>query len=206
MRRIYGLALALLMVLLLGCGSRTTLVRKNYLIESDARVDVKLLAVPEPFLVTAYISPVQIAEPYKEQRIAIRRESHELIYYLYHFWADKPAEMATALIADVVEQAQLFRSITRSSSVPSDVMVSTRLTVLERVKDSQGEAVHVAGIFELNYLPSRTPLISYPFERQVRLRKDKTMNGFARLLSKALFDEAEEFVFRMADYYQYPPD
>jgi len=32
------------------------------------------------------------------------------------------------------------------------------------------------------------------------------MNGYAAALSRLLFSEMEEFVFRVADYYQYPPE
>ena len=56
------------------------------------------------------------------------------------------------------------------------------------------------------YLQSNTTLLTYEFDKQTRLRKDRSMNAFASAVSKLLFSEMEEFVFRVADYYQYPPD
>ncbi len=206
MKRFFGIILVLSAIFFIQCGSRTTLVRKYYLIESDGRVDVGLLDVPEPFLVTAYISPVRIAEPYQDLRIALRNESHELIYYFYHFWADQPGEMATTAIHNAFLQSQVLKNIHGQRSAPADVMIGTTILALERVRVSKNEFARVAGIFKMVYLPSNTTMLSYEFDRQVRLRKDRSMNGFAEVLSKALFDEAEEFIFRVADYYQYPPE
>jgi ABC-type uncharacterized transport system auxiliary subunit len=206
MRRFGAILLPLCMLLFIQCGSRATMVRKYYLIESDARIDVGLLAVPEPFLVNAYFSPVHIAEPYQDLRIALRNDSHELVYYYYHFWADKPAEMATSAIANAFAQAQIFKNCSRQSSAQADVMVGAEIQVLERVRTEKNDIARVAGVFKMTYLPTNTTMLTYEFDRQVRLRKDKSMNSFAQVLSKAFFDETEEFIFRVADYYQYPPE
>jgi hypothetical protein len=56
------------------------------------------------------------------------------------------------------------------------------------------------------YKPTNTEMLSYPFDRRYEMRKLKTMNAFAQTVSKLLFDETEEFIFRVADYYQNPAE
>ncbi len=206
MRRMQGIVALLAALLLIHCGSRSTQVRRYYLIESDARVDTRLLAVPAPFLVNAWISPVRIADPYQGLRIARRSSSNELVYYYYHYWADKPEEMIAGVVEDAFLQAEIFRSCTRQNHTAADVMIATRIDALERVLEAKTEFARVAGQFQMVYLPTNTVMLSYPFERRTRLRSDRTMNGFADAISRALFAEAEEFIFRVADYYQYPPE
>jgi len=201
-----GIAVLLGALLLVHCGSRTTLVRRYYLIESDARVDTRLLAVPSPFLVNAYISPVRIAEPYEGLRIAHRSNSNELVYYYYHYWAEKPAQMIVGVVETAFEQAAIFKSCTRQNHTAADVMIVTEIDALERVLEAKAEYARISGLFQMVYLPTNTVMLSYPFERRTRLRSDRSMNGFADAISRALFAEAEEFIFRVADYYQYPPE
>ena len=206
MKQLHRFILLLSALLFLYCGSRSTLVRKYYLIEADATIDSALLDLPEPFLVNAYISPVLVSEPYRGLRIALRSESNELVYYYYHYWADNPGEMATVTLHKAFLQAEVFKNCTRQRSASNDVMVSTSITVLERSREGNGEFARVAGLFKLVYLPQNTTLLTYPFDRRVRLRKDSNMNLFAGAVSRAFFNEAEEFIFRVADYYQYPPE
>jgi ABC-type uncharacterized transport system auxiliary subunit len=206
MKRMRWILLTLSALLMLHCGSRSTMVRKYYLIESDARVDTGLLAVSEPFLVNAYISPVQISDPYDGLRIVLRSEKNELIYYYYHYWADKPAAMATSAVHQAFVQSGIFRRCERKSNTGADVMIATEIDVLERQRENKIEFARVAGHFRMVYLPTNTTMLTYPFERRLRLRNDRSMNGFAEVISRALFDETEEFIFRVADYYQYPPE
>ncbi|HNW59898.1 MAG TPA: ABC-type transport auxiliary lipoprotein family protein [bacterium] len=206
MRRMQQMAVLTLALLAIHCGSRATLARKYYLMESDARVDTGLLAVPEPFLVNAYISPVEIAEPYRGVRIAQRSQSNELVYYYYHYWAEKPAAMATAVVLSAFEQAAIFKSCTPQNHTAADVMIVTEIDILERLQENKAEFARTAGRFRMVYLPSNTTMLSYAFDRRMRLRSDKSMNGFADAVSRALFAETEEFIFRVADYYQYPPE
>ncbi|HOY45422.1 MAG TPA: ABC-type transport auxiliary lipoprotein family protein [bacterium] len=206
MKRLFRLSLLLGLLLLLGCGSRATLARKYYLIESDARVDTWLLDVPEPFLVTACIGPVRVADPYQDTRIAQRSESNELVYYYYNFWADKPGEMAANMLLRAFRESGVFREVSRQNRGEADVMITCAIDALERSREAKNDLVRAAGSFRLVYLQSNTTLLTYEFDKQTRLRKDRSMNAFASAVSKLLFSEMEEFVFRVADYYQYPPD
>ncbi len=207
MKRLFRLSLLLgLLLLLLGCSSRATLARKYYLIESDARVDTWLLDVPEPFLVTACIGPVRVADPYQNTHIAQRSESNELVYYYYNFWADKPGEMAANMLLRAFRESGVFKEVSRFNRGEADVMITCSIAALERSREAKNDFVRAAGSFRLVYLQSNTTLLTYEFDKQMRLRKDRSMNAFAAVLSRLLFSEMEEFVFRVADYYQFPPE
>ncbi len=199
-------ALTLGVVLLSQCGSRSTLVRKYYTLETDALVDVDLLDVPQPFLINAGFTPVKISEPYEDARIALRSQSNELVYYFYHYWADKPEAMATDLIFFTFVQSGIFRTCSRTISDTTDILIKTEITSLERIRTKKSEYAHVAGCFHMVYRPGNTEMLSYAFDRRYELKKAKNMNAFAQAIGKIIFNEAEEFVFRVADYYQYPPE
>jgi len=206
MKSLLRFSLLLTMLLALGCGSRATLARKYFLIESDAHVDTWLLDVPAPFLVSAFISPVRVADPYQDSRIAQRSESNELVYYYYNFWADKPGEMATGLLLRAFRESGVFREVSRYNRAEADVMITCSIDALERSREGKNDLARAAGTFRLIYLESSTTLLTYEFDKQTRLGKDRSMNGYAAALSRLLFSEMEEFVFRVADYYQYPPE
>ncbi len=206
MKRLQIMTLGLGLLFLCQCGSRTTLVRKYYTMETDAQVDVDLLNVPVPFLINAGFAAVKINEPYQDARIALRSRSNELVYYFYHYWADKPAAMTSRLIHETFLQSGVFKTCTRTVSESTDVVIKSEITTLERIRTKKNEYARVAGCFHMIYKPTNTEMLTYPFDRRHELRKVKTMNAFAQTISKIIFDESEEFVFRVADYFQYPPD
>jgi len=190
--------------LVLGCGSRSTMVRKYYLLENKTPLDLKLMGVYEPFGYNAELKDFIVATPYEDQRIALRSESNELIYYFYHYWGVRPGEAVTRMVQDIFSRGAIFKKLTRNVNEHADVVISGEISALERVRIKKAEYAHLAG--RMTFKDGRTGqvLVDYDFDRRFELKKNKSMNAFAETLSKALFDETEEFIFRVTDYYLYP--
>ncbi|MBN2354605.1 membrane integrity-associated transporter subunit PqiC [candidate division KSB1 bacterium] len=198
------LFLLLCTTFLLNCGSRTTLIRKYYLLESKLRPDTDLMGITEPFAVNAEIRDFRIALPYQDARIPLRSDDNELIYYYFHYWAVRPSEAVTRFVHDLTLQCNIFQRCSRTATDHADVIISGEIRSMERVRVRRDEYAHVSGVFLLTDGKTGKILIEYDFNRRMELKKKKTMNDFAELVSTILFYETEEFLFRVADLYLYP--
>jgi len=187
-----------------GCGSRSTQVRKYYLLENKSPLDLELMGVYEPFAYNADLKDFVVTAPYEDQRIPLRSESNELIYYYYHYWGVRPGEAVTQMVQDIFTRGGIFKKLTRNGNEHADVVITGEISAMERVRVKKAEFAHLAG--RMIFKDGRTGqiLVNYDFDRRVELKKNRSMNAFAETISKALFDETEEFIFRVTDYYLYP--
>ena len=198
------LFLLISLVFFIHCGSRNTMVRKHYLLETKALLDQQLIGVAHPFAYNAEIRDFLIEKPYQDLRIPMRSQTNELVYYFYHYWAEKPSEAVTDFVYHLFLQANIFQRCSRTSSGFADIIISGEIRTMERQRIKKNDFVHLSGKMVLTEGKTAKAIIEYEFDRLVELKKNKSMNGFAELVSKTLFDETEEFILRVADYYLYP--
>jgi ABC-type uncharacterized transport system auxiliary subunit len=137
---------------------------------------------------------------YNQQRIAVRRRSHEISYYQHHYWAMNPADNLTSMIEKVIQESNIFSSASSGNltNVP-DFQISSNIFKLE-VKDiTDTFQVHLDMRFELIDYVNGKAVLTHQFERSTAL-EDRDLNLFASEISRIFYEETEQFVNKMSSY------
>ncbi len=89
-------ALFFIIIGILSCGERV-LVRHYYILELPAKGDYNTLQ-SEQVEGICEILDTKVPPAYAKTQIAVRKQSHEISYYQYHYWAMNPSENLTSLL------------------------------------------------------------------------------------------------------------
>lgn len=185
--------------------SQRSMVRKYYTLETKTALTSQELGLEKPLPLNVEVRDFQVAKVFDQTNIALREESNELNYYFYHFWAVRPATAVADLVYQLVDQTGLFQRATEGYASDSDYIITGIVHQLERTQVKNKETGHIGLTFQLLKSKSELPVLRYTFDRQIDLKKDRSMNGFARVMSDILRQETEEFIRRMAAYFS-PPE
>ncbi len=187
-----------------GCG-RKTILRKYYVIEIPAPADSVILDKPPLTEKTCEILPVSVAPPFANTRIALRKQTHEITYYVNHRWAVKPDEVITQQIERHLQQQRIFSLATsRFWKLIPDYQLKTEIYQLEAVEENGKLTAHLHIDFSLVDTHSRKVVIYFSANRFEPLPK-KNMNLFADALSNRLSQELHTLSQKMTVYFQNSP-
>ena len=198
MKRMPLLAILLLSsVLLPGCGKKT-LIRNYYVLEAPTPSEPAAEIRPMP--VNVDVRDFRVAKAFDQTRIALRKASHELVYFYYHHWAVRPSYAVADLVYDILDDRAVFQRCTRGFSYNPDYIVSGEVRAIERLNRDKKEYAHVSAVFELLDAKTGLPRVRHEFDRMRALEDDRSMNTFASAVSVLLARETDGFIEKIIDY------
>jgi ABC-type uncharacterized transport system auxiliary subunit len=190
-----------IILLLLGINacSEKVMLRRYYLLEyplaPDSTEFENLLTNKTCEVLTVKVSPV-----YTQDRIAVRKQSHEVSYYQYHFWAMEPADNITSFLETELATARLFRFVAtgRMSDIP-DFQIASTVYRLEVVDEDKGLLAHLQMQLEFLSYNSGETILMHTFDRS-NVLAERDLNLFAAELSRILDQEIKQFIAKIRTY------
>ncbi len=197
--KIIYLLLLLVIFGLQSCGERT-LIRHYYILElpEENRISNQDTLRSEGI---CEILRARIPPAYDQQRIAVRRRSHEISYYQYHYWAMNPAENLTSLMEQQIQLSQIFAYSSSEilKGVP-DFQIGTDVYKLEVVDSDDHFYIRLEIRMELiDYITGKM-VLSHSFDRTKTL-ENRDLNLFASELSIILQEETHNFITKIRSYF-----
>jgi len=146
------------------------------------------------------ILPVQVAETYAQQRIALRKRSHEIIYYHYHQWGESPDVSISRLIQKKLNSDGLFDRISdRVWNVSPRYQLFTMINNLEVIEGDDSLFAHINVNMELfDKFDSKIAVI-HGFDHSIGL-EEWDLNDVSMTLSTVLRDELNTFSYKIRVY------
>lgn len=201
MRKMRWIAAAVLAaVLAAGCGKKA-IIRKYYVLETISADRRTGPSYAEKIPIRVEIRDFEVAEAFDQTRIALRTGSNEIDYYYYHHWAVRPTVALANMMYEIMKDADLFLRISREYSLSTGYIITGTIHRLERMDGFPYPKAHLAGRLELVDAEQDVPVVHYEFDQAVDLRNDRSMNGFAAVLSEILYQEIEAFTRLIAGHF-----
>ncbi|MFO7754797.1 MAG: ABC-type transport auxiliary lipoprotein family protein [Bacteroidales bacterium] len=193
------LILAGMIMLMAGCMSEKTVVRKYYTLELPEETHNIRPDPPEWIPGTCEIRQVMINPVYDNREIANRSGSHEIIYYMYHQWAVRPAEAMHQLLYEFLSEAELFEAVYKryNRDIP-DYFFEAKVNDIEVVEEGETFSAHLNINLSLVDNKNNNVILSHRADRQEVLKK-KNINLFASELSNLLYEELMAFELLLRD-------
>jgi len=182
------------------CGERA-LIRHYYILELPAKGDYNTLPETSGEGVCEILD-TKVPPAYAQKRIAVRKKSHEISYYQYHFWAVDPSENLTSLLENQIGMSKIFASSKSGllNQIP-DYQVSSQVYKLEALDNGDVFYAHLEmGMALIEYEGSKTVVI-HKFERTTAL-ESRDLNLFASELSIIFQEEAQNFITKIRKHFQ----
>jgi len=146
------------------------------------------------------VLPVQIAEVYAQQRIALRKRSHEIIYYHYHQWGESPDVNIGRLVEKMLNSTGLFNRVSdRVWNVSPRYQLSTSINNLEVIEGEDSLFAHINMDLELLDKGKNKIAVVYSFNHRIGL-EEWDLNDVAFVLSEKLRDELNTFAYKIRVY------
>ncbi len=181
-----------------GCATKQ-LAKHYYLLDAGAGAEDSL-RFSTPLSFSVQIAPFDINPAFNQNRIALRTRSHELRYFYYHLWAERPAIAVRYFVFDQFERYRLFTDCTLQIGARApDYFVTGYIDQIERLENNERSAARLKMTFELIQTQQNKKIVVHRFNRTVPFKKNGAMNLFAAALSKALDQEVRIFAKKIYD-------
>ncbi len=193
MKRLSVLATVILLIILWDC-STTTVVRKYYLlntpgVQPDSSQNFQSLT-------TKYceILPVEVANPFSTQRIAIRTSPNGITYYVYNSWAEPPGMALKRILENNIRHSGIFQGTNADfTRINPEYQIKAYVGFLEVVQEGETGYAHLQ--MDMRFLDTREQkvIFTHSFNRKLRLKK-LNLDIFAENLDLILHEEINQFI------------
>lgn len=181
--------MSFLMLVMVGCRSQKQPVVRYYTLEMPV-AEMQSKTLDQPVLpYKCEIRNAEINPAFAGNRIANRQASNALIYYGYHEWATRPAEMLTQLTALLVQSQRIFSAVSsRSAEFIPDYTLHIYIYRLETVQGEDAISAHLAVDFQLKEVENSQVVAYYAYDREIPI-DENNLNAFASAISD-MYEEA----------------
>ena len=125
-----------------------------------------------------------------------RSSFEEMFYYNTHFWATKPSDMITDIVANHFTKQQVFSDIIIAMEKKPTYVVSGRILALDEVVDDEKSFARVAMLFELKDYKTDTTIVAHTFERQLEAKEQKPV-AIVRAMGEIIDSEINIFISKI---------
>lgn len=197
------LAIFILLTILISCGSKKILTKYYTLDSCSAMADtIQLRQKNVPIPNSVYIQKIGVAGPYNDNTIALRTETNELQYYVYHKWAEKPATATRRFIWQTLKSQNIFIACDISLyQLTPDFEITGYISLIERVSVGETYAAHLKMTLELKKSENLKLLLTYSFDRTIPIKESTGMNQFAAGISRILEEELQVFIIQIQNHF-----
>ena len=120
----------------------------------------------QPIAATLRIKTFDADKIYKRYNVVYRTSFEEMFFYNTHFWAARPAEMITDLVANHITKQKVFSDIIISMDKKPDYVMSGRIIALDEVISGESSYARVSILFELKDYKTDTVIVAHTFEKR----------------------------------------
>ncbi|MBN2425623.1 MAG: membrane integrity-associated transporter subunit PqiC [Calditrichaceae bacterium] len=196
----------LISFLFFSCGSKKILT-KYYLLDSFNPAENQSLTDTtgiSPIPGSVYIQKIDVVRPYDDNTIALRMASNEIQHYVYHKWAERPADGIRRYIWQECKKNQVFEYCDISMyQIKPDYEVTGLLEILERVGIEDHYGFRVKMYLDLRKTGESQILLAHDFDRFIPLEESAGMNVFAAGVAHILNEELDTFIQKIRNYFKY---
>lgn len=158
----------------------------------------------EPIKATVRVKAFDVDKIYKMHNLVYRSSFEEMFYYNTHFWAARPADMITDIVANHITKRQVFSDIIYTMDKKPDYVITGRVLALDEITATKEKSyARVSIIFELKDYKTDTVLLSHSFEKRKECAAQKPVY-VVRAMSEIIDAEIETFIDMI--YEQLAPD
>ena len=125
-----------------------------------------------------------------------RSSFEEMFYYNTHFWATKPSDMITDIVANHFTKQRVFSDIIITMEKKPTYVASGRILALDEVIDGEKSYARVAMLFELKDYKTDTTIVAHSFERQLEAKEQKPV-AIVRAMGEIIESETDIFISKI---------
>ncbi len=141
---------------------------------------------------TVRIRTFDVDKIYRRHNLLFRTSPYEIFYYNTHFWASRPADMITDIIAAHVKETKLFSDVIIQLDRRPDYVLTGRILALDEIDSDDIWYARVSIIFELKDYKTDRVIVSHSFDRRKEVHNQKQVY-VVRTMGEILEEEAEKF-------------
>ena len=149
-----------------------------------------------PIEATLRIKTFDVDKIYKRFNIVYRSSFEEMFYYNTHFWASRPADMITDLIANHISQQQVFSDIILTIDKKPDYVLTGRVQALDEIVSGEKSYARISMTFELKDYKTDAVIVSHSFEKRQEAASKQPVY-VVRAMSEILDSEIEIFISKI---------
>jgi len=181
------------------CISQQAVIQKHYTLEFPVFQENNPPDSIQALTGICEIEQIDVGQVYDRNQIVNRSDSHEISYYKYHQWAEKPSMALMELMMYYLEKAHLFESVSsRYNRVIPNYRLATTIHQLEVLEDRDQFSAHVHLEFRIINNADNRVLLHHEAERLEPLG-EKDLNLFAKAVSEIFYTELEKFAGEIRD-------
>lgn len=150
----------------------------------------------QPIKATLRIKTFNSDKVYKKYNLVYRTSYEEMFYYNTHFWASRPDDMITDLVANHFSKQQVFSDIIITMDKKPDYVLSGRILAMDEVIEGEKSYARVAINFELKDYKTEDIVVAYYFDKKKEAEGKKPVD-VVRAMSEIIESEIEVFVSKI---------
>lgn len=151
----------------------------------------------QPVKATLRIKTFNSDKVYKKYNLVYRTSFEELFYYNTHFWASRPDDMITDLVAKHFSKQQVFTDIVLTMDKKPNYVLSGRILALDEVVENEKSYARVAINFELKDYKTEEVVVVHSFDRMKEVTEGKKPVDVVRVMSEIIESETEVFISKI---------
>ena len=152
----------------------------------------------EPIAATLRIKTFDADKIYKRYNLVYRTSFEEMFYYNTHFWAARPAEMITDLVANHVTKQKVFSDIILSMDKKPDYVMSGRIIALDEIVSGEKSYARMSVLFELKDYKTDTVVVAHTFERRQEIPGENPKPVYVvRAMGEIIDSEIDAFISKI---------
>jgi ABC-type uncharacterized transport system auxiliary subunit len=177
-----------------GCGSQKTVVKKFYMIEPPGfmtEIDSNATVAVDAW---CEVKDVEVYPAFATHRIVFRDDSHQIRYFGHNAWAVRPSNLLTPVIIDYLSAHKIFTRVAGRfwEKTPSYRMETTIFNIEVGNTNKNDFEAHLKLRFELIDTQSDTVVVTHIADKQSVL-EEKSLNLLASSISEIFNNELELF-------------
>ena len=149
-----------------------------------------------PIEATLRIKSFDADKIYKRYNMVYRSSFEEMFYYNTHFWATKPSDMITDLVANHFQKQHVFSDITVSMDKKPNYVVSGRIMALDEIVEGEKSYARVSIFFELKDYKTDKTIITHTFEKRLEAEEQKPLY-IVRAMGEIINSEIDVFIAKI---------
>ncbi len=177
------------------CRSSKSVHNRYYLLEIPDDAMERQQRTEAPIAGKCEILPVKVAPVYATHQIALREESHSIMYFTFNEWAQRPESRFTDMLIYYLETHNIFEKIaTGRLDQPADHVFETRV---HRMLVDHQQGLFIAE-FDIEFILRDASTGLQLFNHHASSNRElpeKNLNYFAAAVSEMFAEELRIFVF-----------
>ena len=150
----------------------------------------------QPIKAILRIKTFNADKAYKKYNLVYRTSYEEMFYYNTHFWASRPDDMITDLVANHFAKQRVFSDIIITMDKKPDYVMSGRILALDEVIEDEKSYARVAIIFEIKDYKTTEVVVAHSFDTKLETKGRKPVD-VVRAMGEIINSETELFISKI---------